>query len=185
MAVPDPAGWQGVGFREELRTWVEEIVCPVVAMEQAKLRPWASVWQVRTEHRSFYAKQNAPGQLFEAGLMALLAELAPSYVLAVTGVDVERGLLLTPDQGQVFGETVAGDDLDSWCRLVARAMELARVVTPHSEALLASGVTTCRVPQRVEATVASCLDELAGLGLPTPSFITICTNTTPSTGPMV
>lgn len=166
MVMPDPARWQGVEFREELRTWVEENVGPVAAMEQAKLRPWASVWQVRTEDRLFYAKQNAPGQLFEAELMALLAGLAPAYVLPVEAVDVERGLLLTPDQGQVFGETVAEDDLDSWCRLVARAMELARVVSPHAEALRSAGLTTCRVPPAVEAMVGGCLDEVAALALP-------------------
>jgi len=157
--------WGSPEFRDQLCSWVEAAVGPVVAMEQAKLRPWATVWQVRTEHRLFYVKQNCPGQIFEAGLAALLAELAPSYVVPVEAVDVERGLLLTPDQGQVFGESVAEDDLDSWCRLVVRAMELARAVAPHVEALQAAGVTPCRVPPSVEAVVRPCLDDVATLGL--------------------
>lgn len=159
------ADWGSPKFRDELRRWVEAAVGPVVAMEQAKLRPWATVWQVRTQDRMFYAKQNCPGQLFEAGLAALLAELAPAYVVPVGAVDVERGLLLTPDQGQVFGESVAEDDLESWCRLVVRAMGLARAVTPHADALLAVGVTTCRVPPDVVPVVQACLDDLAALGL--------------------
>ncbi len=160
------AGWGSPEFRDDLRSWVESAVGPVVAMEQAKLRPWATVWQIRTEHRMFYAKQNCPGQHFEAGLVSLLAELAPAFVVPVTAVDVERGLLLTPDQGQVFGESVAEDDLDSWCRLVARAMELARVLAPDAEALLATGVTRCRLPPDVEALVRPSLDQLEPLGLP-------------------
>jgi len=155
------AAWGSPEFRDVLRDWVEDVVGPVVAMDQAKLRPWATVWQVRTEHRRFYAKQNCPGQSFEAGLLVLLTELAPSYVVPVAAIEPERGLLLTPDQGQEFGESVAEDDLDSWRRLVVRAMELARVVMPHAEALLASGLTTC----------------------PTHSSTMTCTSTTPSTVP--
>lgn len=160
------AAWESPEFREALRGWVEEVAGPVSAMEQTKLRPWATVWRVRTEHRIFYAKQNCSAQSFEAALLALLTELAPSYVVPVTAVDTERGLLLTPDQGQVFGESVAEDDLDSWCRLVVRAMELARLVMPHAEALQASGLTSSRVPADVAELVRPCLDVVATLGLP-------------------
>jgi hypothetical protein len=96
----------------------------------------------------------------------LLAGLAPAYVVPVEAADPERGLLLTPDQGHVFGESVADDDLDSWCRLVARAMELARILAPDADALVAAGVTRCRVPPDVGVVVQSCLDHLAPLGLP-------------------
>lgn len=159
------ATWGSPEFREELRSWVEAAAGPVVAMEQVKLRAWATVWQVRTEHRMFFAKQNCRGQLFEAGLAALLAECVPAYVVPVEAVDVQRGLLLTPDQGQVFGESVADDDLDSWCRLVVRAMELAREVTPYADALLDAGVTCSRVPPETESVVQPYLDDVAALGL--------------------
>ena len=160
------AAWGSPEFRDALSDWVEDVAGPIVAMEQAKRRPWATVWRVRTEHRILYAKQNCPGQSFEAALLGLLTEVAPSYVVPVTAIDVERGLLLTPDQGHVFAESVAGDDLDSWCRLVVRAMELARLVTPHAEAMLATGLTRCRVPAGVAERVRPHLDAVAGLGLP-------------------
>lgn len=158
--------WQTAEFRNDLRRWVTDVAGPVLAMEQAKLRAWATVWQARTEDRLFYVKQNCPGQAFEAELMGVLAELAPTYVVPVTAVDRERGFLLTPDQGKVFGETVAGDDLDAWCRLVVRAMELARTVAPHTDRLAATGLTTCRVPATHLAQVAPLLEEVAALGLP-------------------
>lgn len=166
MADGGPSRWQSPEFRDELQQWVEESAGPVVAMEQAKLRPWATVWQVGTEDRLFYAKQNCPGQLFEAELVALLAELAPAYVLPVTAVDPVRGLLLTPEQGQVFGDSVAEDDLDAWTRLVVRAMELAHAVAPHADDLAGTGLTRCRVPAHVEDVVRRCLDEVGALGLP-------------------
>ncbi len=160
------AAWGSAAFRAELRSWVEGVAGPVDAMEQAKLRPWATVWRIRAAGTTYYAKQNCPGQQFEAALVSLLAELAPSYVVPVAAVDADRGLLLTPDQGQVFGESVAENDLDAWCRLVVRAMELAREVAPHADALAGAGLTSCRVPGDVEPLVRRYRDEVSALGLP-------------------
>ena len=158
--------WASAEFRAELHAWVEEVAGPVDDMEQAKLRPWATVWRVRAGDQVFYAKQNCRGQQFEAALLALLAELAPSYVVPVAGADAQRGLLLTPDQGPVFGDSVAEDDLDAWCRLVVRAMELARAVAPHADTLAGAGLTTCRVPSGIETPVQQYVAEVASLGLP-------------------
>ena len=159
------ATWGSAEFEAELRSWVEGVAGPVDGMEQAKLRPWATVWRVRAGGTTYYAKQNCPGQQFEAALVSLLAELAPSYVVPVTAVDADRGLLLTPDQGQVFGESVAENDLDAWCRLVVRAMELARAVAPHADALAGAGLTACRVPAEVEPLVRQYRDEVSAVGL--------------------
>ena len=149
----------------EVADWVTSEIGPVESVEQGKLRPWAVVWQVRTAEGSFWAKQNCPGQAFEAELVSVLTRLEPSYVVPVAAVDTERGLLLTPDQGPVFGETVEGDDLDPWCRLVVRAMELARRVSDHGAALLAAGLTGSRVPEPARGLVDTCLAELGALGL--------------------
>ncbi len=159
------AAWGSAAFRAELRSWVEGVAGPVDGMEQAKLRPWATVWRIRAGGTTYYAKQNCPGQLFEAALVSLLAEVAPSYVVPVAAVDADRGLLLTPDQGQVFGESVAEDDLDAWCRLVVRAMELARATTSYVDALAGVGLTSCRVPTEVEPLVRRYREELAVAGL--------------------
>jgi hypothetical protein len=158
--------WGSPAFRDRLVRWVESAVGTVESLEQGKLRPWAAVWQVRTADRMFYLKQNCPGQHFEAELMSVLARLAPSHVVPVEAVDLDDGLLLTADQGRVFGETVAGDDLDSWCRLVVHAMDLARLTSAHGAELLATGVTPARVPDEVSEVVAPWQEELGALGLP-------------------
>ncbi len=160
--------WSDPGAAAEVAAWVSQAVGrPVAAVEQAKLRPWAVVWQVHTASGSFWAKQNCPGQRFEAELVSVLARLAPTYVVPVEAVDPERGLLLTPDQGTVLGETVAEDDLDVWCRLVSRSMELARLVADDGAALLATGLTAPRVPDDVADLVAPWQQEVEELGLPT------------------
>jgi hypothetical protein len=160
--------WSDPGAAAEVAAWVSAAVGEeVTSVEQGKLRPWAVLWQVRTVSGSFWAKQNCPGQLFEAELVSVLAGLAPAYVVPVEAVDVERGLLLTRDQGPVFAETVADDDLDAWCRLASRSMELARLVADDGAALLATGLTAPRVPDDVVDLVTPWQQELEALGLPT------------------
>lgn len=156
------ARWTTDAFLDELRAWVESSVGRVVAMEQAKLRPWAGVWRVSTVDGVFYAKQNCDGQAFEAALVAELAALAPDHVVPVAAVDPARGLLLTPDQGPVFADTVADDDLDAWCRLVSRAMELARIVAPSMPDLSALGLAE----PPPHPSVAAAIEQVGTLGLP-------------------
>lgn len=152
---------------EEVGTWVSEQVGSAVVVELAKVRPWAVVWQATDDGgRSWWAKQNCPGQLFEAELVAVLARLAPSYVVPVTVADARRGLLLTPDQGAVFADTVRDDDLAAWARLVQRAMALARATADHGAELLATGLTGCRVPEQVADQVARDRDALGTVALP-------------------
>ncbi len=158
--------WDTLGFEDELRAWVTSQVGPVTSLVATKRRPWAVVWRAETSDGAYYAKQNSPGQLFEAPLMSFLAELVPSYVVPVTAIDVDRGFLLTPDQGQVFGKTVPPDDLAAWSRLVMRAMELSRGISEHSERLVEIGATRCRVPVGVRRQVDSLLDRVGALGLP-------------------
>lgn len=160
-----PGRWRSPEFQEELRAWVGEVAAPVVAMEPAKLRPWAAVWRVSTTEGVVYAKQNSPGQRFEAALVAELGRLAPAYVVPVVAVDDARGLLLTPDQGAVFADTSA-EDLDAWCRLVVRATELGRVVADHTARLRSTGVTGYHVPTDLVDPVGRLAEEAALPGLP-------------------
>ncbi len=69
--------WSTQEFHDRLRAWCESVVGPVVAMEQHKLRGWATVWRVTTAEGGWFAKQNCPGQQVEVPLMEALARLAP------------------------------------------------------------------------------------------------------------
>jgi Ser/Thr protein kinase RdoA (MazF antagonist) len=132
------ASWSTQAFHDRLRAWCESVLGPVLAMEQHKLRGWATVWRVTTAEGSWFAKQNCPGQQVEVPLMEALARLVPERVVPVTAA--RDGFLLTPDQGPVFHET-AGGDLENWVRLAREAALLQRELVPHHDALRAAGMT--------------------------------------------
>jgi hypothetical protein len=160
-AAPSPH-WRTEEFREELRAWVEGEVGALTTMEQVHLRPWSTVWRVESARGVFFAKQNCPLQAFEATLMATLARLAPSRIVAVTAVDADRGLLLTPDQGVVLGDKIADDDVASWISVVVVAMQLQRELVDHTQELVDAGLVRLRT-QEAAAYVAARTASLAAL----------------------
>jgi len=111
------------------------------------------VWRVTASDGSYYFKQNCDLQSFEAALAVELASLVPHHVIPVTAADPARGFLLTPDQGPVFGDTVA-DDLDAWCRVAAEGAAMQRDLLGSVDRLVAAGMTALAVadaPAYVEA----------------------------------
>ena len=154
------ARWGSGAFREELRAWVAGTAGEPTSMEPVKIRPWATVWRVETPSGVQFAKQNCATQPFEAALMVELNELAPHHVVPLTAVDLDRGLLMTPDQGPVLGEPA--DDVGAWCRVVAAGAALQREVTPYAERLAAAGLATL-APADAVAYVEQLLDGFAGI----------------------
>jgi Phosphotransferase enzyme family len=157
------ARWASPEFRDEVETWVRGAVGAVRALEQVKLRPWSTVWRADTDAGVFFAKQNCPGQDFEAALVAELAALAPLRVVPVSAVDNSRGLLLTPDQGEVLGVRDDVTDPPVWRALLVAAAQLQRDVVPHIDDLVARlGLTVMR-PQDAGEYVAARVETLASL----------------------
>ncbi len=153
--------WTSAAFREELRSWVAGQVGEPTALEPVKVRAWATVWRAETGGGVFYAKQNCSTQSFEAALLVALNDLAARHVVPLEGVDLVRGLFLTPDLGRPLGET-AGDDIDSWCRVAASGAQLQLEVSRYAERLMASGLTTL-APADAVGYVEEQLDAFAGL----------------------
>jgi hypothetical protein len=129
--------WSTPGFASELRGFVEGILGPV-RLEQHKLRPWSTVWRAYAGEGLFWAKQNCPGSRFEAALLELLGEVVPDRVVPLAGLDRGRGLLLTPDVGDVLGFDDA--DLDTWSTIVRQWALLQRALLPHTARIAAAGV---------------------------------------------
>lgn len=153
--------WSSPEFRAELHEWVTAEAGEPTALEPVKIRAWACVWRAETPSGVHFAKQNCPTQAFEAALMSELVDLAPHRVVPLTAVDLERGLLMTPDQGPVLTHT-GGDDLDTWCRVVAAGAQLQREVAPYVDRLGAVGLTTL-APADAAAYVERRVDQLAAL----------------------
>lgn len=155
------AHWESPAFRDELAAWVTSEVGKPSSLEPVKVRAWASVWRAETASGVHFAKQNCAAQAFEAALLVELVDLAPHHVVPLTAVDLDRGLLMTPDQGQVLADG-DGDDLDTWARVIAAGAALQREVAPYADRLAAAGLTTL-APGDVVAYVEQCLDGFAGL----------------------
>jgi hypothetical protein len=152
--------WRSAAFAAELEDWCRSVLLEEVILEEVKIRCWSAVWRVRTPGATYYAKQNCPGQAFEAALMQELARLSPR-VVPVTAVDLDRGFLMTPDQGPVMREAV-GDTEESWCAVVRESSLLQREVAGHVDVLERAGLTRLGA---VEAPtyVATRLEQLAAL----------------------
>ena len=112
--------WAGPEWRVEAERWIRSTldglgVSVTGAMEQQRLRPWSTQLTVATDVGHVWFKENCPGQWFEAGLLAALAELVPDAVVAPLAVEPERGWFLTPDHGATLTDRSA--DVDLWARL--------------------------------------------------------------------
>jgi hypothetical protein len=134
---PTSPVWRSTEFVAELGEWCRSVLGSEVRLDEVKIRCWSAVWRVVTDDGVYFAKQNCPGQAFEAALMAGLSRLS-GRVVPVTAIDRERGFLLTPDQGPVMRESV-GDSEETWSTVVREAALLQRELVPHVEALESAG----------------------------------------------
>ena len=155
--------WATPEFRTELEAWVGGEVGAVRQSEQVRLRPWSTVWRVDTAAGVFYAKQNCPMQGFEAALVAELQTIAPHRVVPAAAVDLDRGFLLTPDQGPVLWREGAPTAPGSWESLVVAASLLQREVSPHADHLVAQVGLTALPPERSGEQAADRIEALAAL----------------------
>lgn len=145
----------------ELTDWVSGAVGVPTSLEPVKIRAWAGVWRAETPSGVYFAKQNVAAQRFEAALLVELTDLVPERVVRLTAVDLDRGLLMTPDQGQVLTVT-AGLDLEAWSRLVTAGAQLQRELAPQADRLAAAGVVAL-APADSRPYVERRLDDFAGL----------------------
>lgn len=181
-----PEVWQSAAFEGELREWIEPHTGAVRALARVSDRPWSGVWRVDAERGVFYAKQNCPGQQQEARVVAVLARIAPDFIVAPVALDEERDLLLTRDAGRTWSEALAEGAAVGWETLLHDAMLLARTSVPVLNEMrltvldpagirdhLGSARDEWRIPEEFRAgadaavdVVGAAGDQLAALGLP-------------------
>jgi hypothetical protein len=133
--------WRSAEFVTEMAQWCRSVLGTEVRLEEVKIRCWSAVWRVLTDDGTYFAKQNCPGQAFEAALMDELARLT-DRVVPVTAVDRDRGFLLTPDQGPVLRESL-GDSEATWTAVIREAALLQRELVAHVDVLARAGA--CRI----------------------------------------
>ena len=157
---PGSPVWESDAFAGEMRAWCSEVLDREVRLEVQKIRGWSAVWRVTDGHEVWFAKQNCPGQLFEASLLRVLSRLS-DRVVPVTAVDEARGFLLTPDQGPVLTDT-GGDPADLWCAVAREGALLQREVAPHLADLEGAGVRRLG-PAEATTYVATRVEQYAAL----------------------
>jgi hypothetical protein len=152
------------------RSWMEAELAaaglaPLGALEVTRERPWGSVGRIATDRGALWLKASARATAFEAGIYAVLAEVAPEHVLAPVALDVAHGRLLLPDGGPALGEQLAGDALvAALTRAMAAYAQLQRAAAPRVDALLAAGVPDMRpqvLPARFDAALGFVAPEQA------------------------
>lgn len=150
--------------------WMEDELAaagiePTGALEVTRERPWASVGRIATSRGVLWLKASAPATAFEAGIYAVLAEVASEHVLAPVAIDTAHGRVLLPDGGPPLGEELAGDALAAAMGPALRAYaDLQRAATPRVGTLLDAGVPDMRpavLPARLDAALAFVPVELA------------------------
>jgi phosphotransferase family enzyme len=134
--------WARPGWLEEVRAWLEEEVArlghAVVGVEQVKHWSISSVLRVRTDGPDLYFKVPARLPLFveEGEVTARLAERFPGYVPAPIVLEPERGWLLLPAFGELFGWDAP---LETRCEMLSRFAGLQRRTADLTAELLADG----------------------------------------------
>jgi hypothetical protein len=136
--------WARPEWRVEVERWIRGTldglgISATGDFEQGRLRPWSTQLIVPTDAGRLWFKENCPGQAFEAGLLAALAELVPDAVVAPLAVEPERGWFLTPDHGATLADRL--EDVDLWARLAADWADVQRRLVPHGDKLTATGIT--------------------------------------------
>ena len=135
------AAWSAPAWIAGATAWLDEQLAAAGrertgAAEQTRVRPWSTLIRAPTAGGDVWFKAAGPATAFEAGLVQLLARLAPDAVLTPIAADPERGWLLLPDGG----EPLPADRFDG----AARYGALQRGLVAHAGELLALGVPDMR-----------------------------------------
>jgi Phosphotransferase enzyme family len=149
--------WSSAAWREMAVSWLDEQLAAAAIkrtgeVEQPHLRPWATALKAPTSHGLVWLKAAGPGTAFEVRLYQLLHRVVPGHVLTPIAVDVTRGWIVLPDGGPPLAERFSGSELvDALVVALPQYAQLQRELAPHSEELLALGVTDMRatiIPRR-------------------------------------
>jgi hypothetical protein len=135
--------WSSAAWRETAVAWIDDRLAEAGleragAVEQPRVRPWATVLRVPVAGGAVWFKAAGPGTAFEIPLYALLARVVPGRVLTPVAADADRGWILLPDGGPWLASVEGlGAALVEYGRL-------QRELEPHVGAMLALGVPDMR-----------------------------------------
>ncbi|WP_229052902.1 phosphotransferase [Aeromicrobium sp. Leaf350] len=138
-------------WRREVEAWIAEHLpgATIESVEQPRIRPWSTQLRIETSRGRHWFKALPPGAAYEAGLHALLADLAPDDVSKPLAVDAARGWILDVDHGPTWHEQRTATTAD-WQALMAGIARLQQRLARHGTAILATGLPDCRPTRTVD-----------------------------------
>ncbi len=136
--------WAGPEWRSQAEQWIQLVlesfsVRQTGPIEQPRIRFWSTQLTVPTDLGTLWFKENNPGRLAEASVVAALAELAPEHVVKPLAVEPSRGWMITPDHGATLS-SLKSDDYQLWSRVMTDFADLQKAVLPHADRLIAAGL---------------------------------------------
>lgn len=168
MTLAAPSRWTDPSWRDGALSWAVEVLeahgRSLRGWTQPHVRPWSTMLRLETEGAdAFWLKGNGDGTRYEAGLLALLADLDAPCTPRPLAVDAERGLSLMPDSGPVSRTAYDGlTPIDVTIEQVVRYAALQRHLETHVDALVAAGADDLRpaaMTARLEQRIAQLVDE--------------------------
>lgn len=135
------------------------------AIELHRARPWSTTWHLPSELGTVWLKACGAGGRYEAGLTALLAQVAPEWTLQPLAVDIERGWLLLPDGGPELRSTMPSEPdavTRRWSTLLTEYADLQRRMAdfvPHLRAVEVPDLRPAAAPDRFRLLAAEHADD--------------------------
>ncbi len=156
------AAWRSVA-EDWLRTTLSRQGIEVFSVDQPRVRFWSTQLRAETSSGVVWFKENAPSQAFEAGLVEVVADLAPRHVDVPLATDRDRGWLVTRDLGQTIG--AAGEvGVEDYAAVLREWGVVQRQLETAGDQVIGAGVTWFRESEAAEWAVAVA-DECAALSL--------------------
>lgn len=136
--------WQSAAWRANVQTWISQVLATynieqTGPLSDARIRFWSVQLTVPTNYGKLWFKENNPGQFQEASVVAALAEIAPTHVVAPLAVEPTRGWMVSADHGATLA-TLPTTDYALWARVVTDFAELQQQAAPHGKTLRAAGL---------------------------------------------
>lgn len=149
MNTPTPGRWASTEWREDALEWGMRALSrhglTLRAWTQPHARPWSTALRLETDADPVWLKAPGDGALFEVPLLVLLAELDLPNVPRPLAHDLDRGLVLIPDGGEVsriaHGGTTPPAQMAEYLALYGH---LQRLTEPYVDEFVALGVGDLR-----------------------------------------
>lgn len=167
--------WRSPQWLGEANQWVCRVLASQGvrtsgALSENRMRFWSAVFTVETDRGRHWFKVTNPAQAFEARLAEVLPSLVPEHVVTPDAVDVDRGWLLTADQGPTMRE-MQDVGLEHWERLVREVARMQVAIAGHESVVTGAGVSTLAAGD-APAYVLAAVDELEHLPTDHPQHVT-------------